>query len=349
VCQGRRASRGAGAGQPNILRLYVAFPLREGLSFRLAATTPPTPSPSRHLSRRVAGMGDIDAAFPGGDDKYIDWSVAGLRDFLSRHAGGQGRRIAIVTSGGTAAFLERSVVRFLDNFSTGTRGAACVEELLANRSEYAVVLLARATSKMPFTRHLADAAAHGAPDFSPGATDDAVTLHCRKAASALGKLRAVQADRRLLVVQYTTVEQYLFSLRAIARQVSGVGCASMFVLAAAVSDFYVPEERMSEHKIQSAGGALSVELEPVPKCLGLLVSAWAPADAFVASFKVILPVSAVHPVRAPPTLREAFADSPPPTPPVSSATTPPRSSTLVIFSLGNQPARNRRHNSRAQV
>eukprot|EP00918_Siedleckia_nematoides_P043367 GHVU01094771.1.p2 GENE.GHVU01094771.1~~GHVU01094771.1.p2 ORF type:complete len:103 (+),score=18.03 GHVU01094771.1:360-668(+) len=35
--------------------------------------------------------------------------------------------IALVTSGGTAVPLERRPVRFLDNFSTGRRGAACTE------------------------------------------------------------------------------------------------------------------------------------------------------------------------------------------------------------------------------
>lgn len=38
-----------------------------------------------------------------------------------------GRRIAIVTSGGTLVPLEKRMVRFIDNFSTGTRGAACAE------------------------------------------------------------------------------------------------------------------------------------------------------------------------------------------------------------------------------
>jgi phosphopantothenate---cysteine ligase (ATP) len=39
----------------------------------------------------------------------------------------KGRKIAVVTSGGTAVPLERNTVRFIDNFSTGTRGAKCTE------------------------------------------------------------------------------------------------------------------------------------------------------------------------------------------------------------------------------
>lgn len=38
-----------------------------------------------------------------------------------------GNCVAVVTSGGTTVPLERNTVRFLDNFSTGSRGAAAVE------------------------------------------------------------------------------------------------------------------------------------------------------------------------------------------------------------------------------
>lgn len=41
-----------------------------------------------------------------------------------------GSRVAVVTSGGTTAPLERRCVRFLDNFSQGTRGALSAEQFL---------------------------------------------------------------------------------------------------------------------------------------------------------------------------------------------------------------------------
>ena len=37
------------------------------------------------------------------------------------------RRIAVVTSGGTTVPLEKRCVRFLDNFSSGNRGAVSTE------------------------------------------------------------------------------------------------------------------------------------------------------------------------------------------------------------------------------
>eukprot|EP00965_Chrysotila_dentata_P180710 5964983-Pleurochrysis_carterae.AAC.2 len=48
--------------------------------------------------------------------------------FISRQRGavanGETPRVALVTSGGTTAPLEARTVRFIDNFSSGNRGAA---------------------------------------------------------------------------------------------------------------------------------------------------------------------------------------------------------------------------------
>lgn len=56
-----------------------------------------------------------------------------LKDFVARHSavsGAQARPIACVTSGGTTVPLERNCVRFIDNFSAGTRGALSTEQFL---------------------------------------------------------------------------------------------------------------------------------------------------------------------------------------------------------------------------
>jgi hypothetical protein len=63
------------------------------------------------------------------------------------------------------------------------------------------------------------------------------------------------------------------------------GSRSATFLAAAVSDFYIPWADLAEHKIQSRDGEMALSLRNVPKCLGLLRSAWAP-DAFHISFKL---------------------------------------------------------------
>ncbi len=67
----------------------------------------------------------------------------------------------MVTSGGTTVPFEKNTVRFLDNFSQGTRGAASAEKFLEEEEEassereegaYAVVFLHRQGSLRPFRR-----------------------------------------------------------------------------------------------------------------------------------------------------------------------------------------------------
>ena len=44
--------------------------------------------------------------------------------FAARRDAARARGVALVTSGGTTVPLERRTVRFIDNFSSGNRGAA---------------------------------------------------------------------------------------------------------------------------------------------------------------------------------------------------------------------------------
>ena len=64
-----------------------------------------------------------------------------------------------MTSGGTVADLEVNAVRFLDNFSTGLRGACAVEQFL--KRGYAVIHLKRSGSVSPFVRLVEDAVGGG--------------------------------------------------------------------------------------------------------------------------------------------------------------------------------------------
>ncbi|KAK7685913.1 Phosphopantothenate--cysteine ligase cab2 [Cerrena zonata] len=70
----------------------------------------------------------------------LDQEVARVREFVQRQLGG-GRKVVLVTSGGTTVPLELNVVRFLDNFSAGTRGATSAEYFL--KAGYAVIFMHR--------------------------------------------------------------------------------------------------------------------------------------------------------------------------------------------------------------
>lgn len=76
-----------------------------------------------------------------------------LQNFTTRHTSHH-IPIALVTSGGTSAPLEHNCVRYLDNFSTGTRGAYAVEEFC--KRGYAVIHLRRVGSVAPFGRVLSN-------------------------------------------------------------------------------------------------------------------------------------------------------------------------------------------------
>lgn len=73
-----------------------------------------------------------------------------LKEFCDRHKK-LGNNIVLVTSGGTTVPLEHNTVRFVDNFSAGTRGSASAEYFLDHN--YAVIFMHRLKSLEPFSRH----------------------------------------------------------------------------------------------------------------------------------------------------------------------------------------------------
>jgi phosphopantothenate-cysteine ligase len=84
----------------------------------------------------------------------ISLKVNTVRQFIHQHAAtdsNKKRRLVLITSGGTTVPLERNTVRFIDNFSLGTRGAASAEYFL--RNDYAVIFMHRSGSLLPFSRH----------------------------------------------------------------------------------------------------------------------------------------------------------------------------------------------------
>lgn len=84
---------------------------------------------------------------------------------------------------------------------------------------------------------------------------------------------------------FYTISDYLYLLMKISKELDGLGHNAMIYLAAAVSDFYLPEDSLADHKIQSDDGPLMLKLEPVPKMIHAIVELWAP-KAFTVSFKL---------------------------------------------------------------
>ncbi|RYH07157.1 hypothetical protein EON65_42020 [archaeon] len=163
------------------------------------------------------------------------------------------RPIALVTSGGTQVPLEHNMVRFIENFSTGDRGAKSVEYFLANN--YSVIFLYRSQSKLPFVKvfekifgneinasllsRLDISSSKGGAELTGLTTLD----HCLLGLES-GCCKALLHSDRLLYVSYITLTQYLGSLEFMAKQLAPFKQRAMLYLAAAVSDFFIPDEEV---------------------------------------------------------------------------------------------------------
>ncbi|SNX85296.1 related to CAB2 - probable phosphopantothenoylcysteine synthetase [Melanopsichium pennsylvanicum] len=218
-------------------------------------------------------------------------------DFVQRHIK-EGRRVVLVTSGGTTVPLEKNVVRFLDNFSAGTRGATSAEYFLS--AGYAVIFMSRQHSLAPYTRHyshttnpfldlLADPATHVHTD-SPASTsgDDDITVlkqHVAHLRPILSAYHHARTSGLLHTVPFVTVNDYLWLLREMSKVMQPLGRSGMYYLAAAVSDFFIPSTNVPEHKIQSGKGSLVIEMDQVPKVLKPMVEQWVP-EGYLVSFKL---------------------------------------------------------------
>ncbi|KAI0087395.1 phosphopantothenate-cysteine ligase [Irpex rosettiformis] len=217
----------------------------------------------------------------------LDEDVARVRQFIKRHTEAN-QKIVLVTSGGTTVPLELNVVRFLDNFSAGTRGATSAEYFL--KAGYAVIFMHRQFSLQPFSRHYSHST-HPFLDFldvdehEVPARIDVKSSERPQLLSVLSQYKQAHEGGTLHTLTFVTVNDYLWLLRALSQELYVCGRNVLFYLAAAVSDFFLPRQKMSEHKIQSGKGSLHIEMDQVPKILKPLVSEWT-REGFIVSFKL---------------------------------------------------------------
>ncbi|GLB42069.1 putative DNA / pantothenate metabolism flavoprotein [Lyophyllum shimeji] len=222
----------------------------------------------------------------------LEDTINSVREFVARQAK-EGRNVVLVTSGGTTVPLELNVVRFLDNFSAGTRGATSAEYFL--KAGYAVIFMHRQFSLQPFSRHYSHSTnpfldfleIEPSNDGTTSAPDICVTREMRQdLLEVLTAYKSVQAAGTLHTLTFVTVNDYLWLLRAVTKELSVLGKRAMYYLAAAVSDFFLPRQKLSEHKIQSGKGSLHIEMDQVPKILKPMVVEWTKGEGFIVSFKL---------------------------------------------------------------
>ncbi|EGG13896.1 phosphopantothenatecysteine ligase [Cavenderia fasciculata] len=205
---------------------------------------------------------------------------------FAKHALKQNQKVIVITSGGTLVPIEKNMVRYLDNFSGGGRGASTAEWFLEHG--YSVLFLSRKNSLQPFLRHLMthdtnffDYLTYDEKDKQAHISDK----YQDQVSHLLGKWKHYIDSGRFVRIHFQSVGEYLYLLRAACIELSIMKQNLIIYAAAAVSDFYIPLNEMSEHKIQSRNAGLTIDLQPVPKLLKHIVDSWC-KDAFVVSFKL---------------------------------------------------------------
>lgn len=133
----------------------------------------------------------------------------------------------------------------LTKLRLGTRGATSAEYFL--KAGYAVIFMHRQFSLQPFSRHYSHST-NPFLDFISVEDDTAcITADKRSDADLLAVLTAyksVQSAGNLHTITFVTVNDYLWLLRAVSQELSILRRRAMYYLAAAVSDFFLPRQKL---------------------------------------------------------------------------------------------------------
>ncbi|KAN0008890.1 hypothetical protein ACTFIU_009556 [Dictyostelium citrinum] len=235
-------------------------------------------------------------------------------------------KVILITSGGTIVPFEKNMVRFLDNFSGGNRGATTAEYFL--QKGYYVLFLSRKNSLQPFVKNLMLHETNfftylgiNENDGGNGRNNNNINnngngcnhQHCEfdsdrdprlspsldvvKNHVCIGEVYYYEVSKEYLKwkkfceagslerVNFETVGEYLYLLKNISIELSPLKSNLIVYAAAAVSDFYIPLDKMAQHKIQSKNQSLTITLDPVPKMIKFLVDNWCP-HSYIVTFKL---------------------------------------------------------------
>lgn len=176
-----------------------------------------------------------------------------LAEFISREIKLYNRNVVIITSGGTYVPLEKNMVRSIENISTGTRGAYSAEYFL--KAGFSVVFFHREGSHLPFT---VDIPSKYDLLVAIGSNLDSNEDHSGLLENERFK-KIVKASRnlinysdRIFMMEFGSVHEYFNGIDYIISHCKEFPTCIIFFLAAAVSDFYIPENLLSKNKISAS-------------------------------------------------------------------------------------------------
>ena len=210
--------------------------------------------------------------------KKILTSLENFNNFLDKIQSFE--KVVLITSGGTSVKLEKNTVRSIENFSTGKRGALCAEEFL--KQNYYVIFLYRENSCLPFIQHFTTQ-----EFFQKSVVENDLFKLLDDFAEEIREYKILydMYKDKIYFEHFTDVIEYLEKYEFMIKSLNKFNERSLIFLAAAVSDYYVPEEVMSTHKIQSSSENININLYPVKKEIYKIKDDWNP-KTFLISFKL---------------------------------------------------------------
>ena len=137
-----------------------------------------------------------------------------------------------------------SRTRVLTDAFAGTRGATSAEYFL--KAGYAVIFMHRQFSLQPFSRHYSHST-HPFLDFLEVEDGARISVTEKERAPLLEVLTAYKdahAAGLLHTLTFVTVNDYLWLLRGVSQELAVLGRRALYYLAAAVSDFFLPRQKM---------------------------------------------------------------------------------------------------------
>ncbi|KAL7068066.1 putative DNA / pantothenate metabolism flavoprotein [Cryptosporidium serpentis] len=234
----------------------------------------------------------MELQFPVNKEYYCRFKQ--ISSFLHQQHEVNKRRIAVVTSGGTSVPLEKNTVRFIENFSTGTRGALSTEYFL--KKGYAVIFFHRKGSALPFVNRcpslfniLRSCSIQNDTINIVNCLENNVNFEDIKLAVKYLQTYSSQT----LFLEFETVTEYSVGLKCISEYCMPIQSSTVFFLCAAVSDYYIPEEYLPKNKISTRENnneneiiepAYVLNLYLIPKFLNLLVNTC--RKSFIVLFKL---------------------------------------------------------------
>ncbi|XP_952347.1 uncharacterized protein TA12810 [Theileria annulata] len=200
-------------------------------------------------------------------DSNLESLEESLEKFFSMNGTDGGEcKIIIITSGGTTVNLDHFGIRFIDNFSTGTRGSEIAEFFLMN--DYLVIFISRRNCNLPFLKSLFNNdkpyqlldsfSVTNDSSFKFEPTEEFKSLVLRDLNSYK------QYKSRLFLQYFTTLSEYRESLNVIIKCCNKFKENVAYCLVAAASDFKFSYDSLMKEKFSSKN-VVNLVLEPLPK------------------------------------------------------------------------------------